>query len=372
MIGRHAWQLAGGLIAALLLSGAAHAHSGGAAYVAVSTQDDQWIATIDLALPEVAGEAALDRDGDGALRWGEVLDGAGDIKAQLQRRLRLSQDGVACRPRTMDELQLMRRATGAHVRIVQHYGCPQGVQSSLAVDAGQWLQDRPDFGVYVTLSTAPDRVALLTGRATSTTLTAKTASSAWQDAWRFLQLGFEHLVTGYDHLAFLALLLLGAMRSAGQHAPAMAHTRWLVVESAKRVTGFTAAHSLTLALAATGMVRLPSAPVEIAIAASIVVTALGLAFGRGWSPDWRIAFGFGLVHGLGFAGLLTELLQGTALVVPLVAFNAGLELAQALLVAASLPLLLWLNRRPVWVPRLASGMSMALALLGSVWLVERL
>ncbi len=372
MIRRHARHAARGLMAALLLSGAAHAHSGGAAYVTLAAQDGAWVATIDLALPEVATEAALDRDGDGALRWREVLDGAGDIQTRLRRRLQLSQRGAACRPTAMDALQLMRRATGAHVRIVQRYDCPQGVLSSLEVDARQWLQDAPDFGVYVTLATARDRVALLAGRATSTTLTATTASSALQEALRFLRLGFEHLLTGYDHLAFLALLLLGAMRSAGQCIVASQRKRSLMIESARVITGFTAAHSLTLALAATGTLRLPGAPVEIAIALSIVVTALGLVFGRRWSPDWRVAFGFGLIHGLGFAGLLTELLQGAALVVPLVAFNLGLEMAQLLLVAASLPLLLWLQRRPAWAPRLASGMSVALALLGSIWLVERL
>jgi HupE / UreJ protein len=162
------------------------------------------------------------------------------------------------------------------------------------------------------------------------------------------------------------------MRSAGRRVETVRGHRPLIAECARLVTGFTAAHSLTLALSVTGLLRLPGGPVEIAIALSIVLTALGLALGRNWSPDWRIAFGFGLVHGLGFAGLLTDLLQGRALVVPLIAFNLGLEMAQLLLVVAALPLMLWLDRRPVWRPRVAAGLSMALALLGSVWLVERL
>jgi hypothetical protein len=128
-------------------------------------------------------------------------------------------------------------------------------------------------------------------------------------------LGFEHVLIGWDHLAFLAALLLGV---AGFGALLAA------------VTAFTLAHSLTLGLAAFGLLRLPPAVVEPAIAVSVLVVALlhlrlGPARARAWVP----AFGFGLLHGCGFAGVLGEIgLPRTAEAVGLLGFNLGVEAGQ--------------------------------------------
>jgi hydrogenase/urease accessory protein HupE len=183
----------------------------------------------------------------------------------------------------------------------------------------------------------------------------RTAATGWFD---FVELGVKHILTGYDHLLFLVALL------------ATARGAWSVV---RIVTAFTLAHSITLSLAALGIVTVPNRIIEPLIAATIVWVALENVFAA--EPDrnrWIWSFGFGLVHGLGFASVLGELgLKGTALVRGLVGFNLGVEIGQLLFVAVFLPVLMLLTRgRGAWLtPRIA---SLAVATIGTYWLVERI
>lgn len=177
----------------------------------------------------------------------------------------------------------------------------------------------------------------------------------------FLGLGVKHILTGYDHLLFLFSLLI-VSRS--------------MVATLKVVTGFTVAHSITLALATFDVVRIPGSIVEPLIAASIVFVALENLLRREIPASrlWLV-LGFGLVHGLGFASVLHELGVGTnggGVVLPLVSFNLGVELGQLLVALPLVPLLAWASRRSVFERRWVPACSVMAALAGGFWLVERL
>jgi len=174
----------------------------------------------------------------------------------------------------------------------------------------------------------------------------------------FFRLGVEHILTGYDHLLFLAALLLGG-----------GSARTVL----KIVTGFTLAHSLTLAASVLGLVAIPGRVVEPLIAASIVWVAVENAWlGRAPARRWLVSFAFGLVHGLGFASALGPLALPTRnLVMALLGFNVGVEAGQVFVIALAIPIGLWARRRP-WEPRLARGLSVAVAIVGAIWFVERL
>ena len=171
----------------------------------------------------------------------------------------------------------------------------------------------------------------------------------------FIAMGVEHIVGGIDHLLFLVALL------------ALVRGFWPTVTI---VTAFTAAHSVTLSLAALGLVDVPSRLVEPLIAASIVWVALEnvlapSAAGR----RWLVAALFGLVHGLGFASALGELgLPPDAMAR---GFNVGVELGQLAFIAVVLPPLAWASRRE-HLPRLPQILSLVVACLGAVWFVERI
>lgn len=172
----------------------------------------------------------------------------------------------------------------------------------------------------------------------------------------FVLLGIEHILTGWDHLAFLLALLAGAKS---------------LKEVVKLATSFTVAHSLTLGLTVLGAIGPPAGLVEAVIALSIVwVAAENLLFEPG-PRRWMLVFAFGLVHGMGFAGVLADM-QWSRPVLGLLAFNAGVEAGQLAVVAAAYPLLRWLKegkRAGPWMGRAFSG---AAACAGLVWLVERL
>jgi hypothetical protein len=173
----------------------------------------------------------------------------------------------------------------------------------------------------------------------------------------FVAMGVEHILGGIDHLLFLVALL------------ALSRGLWQTVSI---VTGFTVAHSITLSLAVLGLVDVPSRIVEPLIAASIVWVAVeNLVAPTGIGRRWLVAAIFGLIHGLGFASALTELdLSREALVRALVGFNLGVELGQLAFVVVFLPPLVWASR-PGRLPRLPQALSVLVAVIGAVWLVER-
>ncbi|PYM57157.1 MAG: hypothetical protein DMD77_13100, partial [Candidatus Rokuibacteriota bacterium] len=164
--------------------------------------------------------------------------------------------------------------------------------------------------------------------------------------------------TGYDHLLFLVALLLRGGR---------------LVSVLKIITAFTVAHSVTLALAVFGLVTIPDRVVEPVIAASIVWVALeNLLLRSAPSQRWLVSFLFGLVHGFGFASAIDTLaLPRARLALALLGFNLGVEAGQAIVVVFLLPLLLWM-RRSMWEPWMMRVASLAVALVGTAWLVQRL
>ncbi len=245
----------------------------------------------------------------------------------------------------------MREVEADGVEILARYTCPvDAATHTFSADYFDALA--PGHRQYLEVSGRP--VAMLSADSPSASFEA--APSTGEVAAEFVQLGVEHIVTGYDHLAFVAGLLLAA-KSLRQ---------MLVI-----VTGFTVAHSITLSLAATGLLTLPSALVEPLIAASIAYVGVENFFNPGVRQRVLITFLLGLVHGFGFAGLLAELgLPGDNLAIALLCFNGGVELGQAVIVALALPLLLRLGRLAAW-PRLMRGLSALVALAGLYWLAER-
>jgi len=186
----------------------------------------------------------------------------------------------------------------------------------------------------------------------------------WQVAWTYIALGVDHILSGVDHLLFVLTLLMvviGWRRLVGT------------------VTAFTIAHSITLALAALGFVRVPGPPVEAIIALSIVFVAAEIIRGRQGNPGltsrlpWIVAFSFGLLHGFGFAGALSEIgLPQSSIPLALFTFNVGVEIGQLMFITAIL-LLYALGKRfqltpPEWAWRMP---SYAIGGIAAFWVIER-
>lgn len=173
---------------------------------------------------------------------------------------------------------------------------------------------------------------------------------------QFLKLGIFHIFTGYDHILFLlGLLLVGGS----------------FLDIVKIVTSFTLAHSLTLSLAALGIVNLPARLIEAGIAFSIVYIALENLLFKTFDKRWLVSFFFGLVHGFGFANVLKEMhLPRSGLISSLFSFNLGVEVGQVAIVLVILPLL-WILRRTKAYGAVVTSASVFILSLGLFWFYQR-
>ena len=178
--------------------------------------------------------------------------------------------------------------------------------------------------------------------------------------FRFLILGIEHILTGYDHLVFLLALLLAGGSLAS---------------NAKIITSFTVAHSMTLVLATLGLVSMSPSIVEPLIAVSIVFVGIENLVRWHLTARWLVTFGFGLIHGLGFASVLRDLgisgFDAYATAMPLLSFNLGAEVAQVAIAGLVLPLVWHFQRRPAFAAKYTPALSFLIVLAGAFWFLAR-
>lgn len=239
--------------------------------------------------------------------------------------------------------------------------CPGGlVGKTVGVDG--IASSRADVLLRVALADGASARQVLTASEPSYTVTGD--AGRWGVVTDYCLLGFEHILAGWDHLLFvLALVLLvGWGRSLV----------WTV-------TAFTLGHSVTLALAVLGVVSVPQGPIEAAIAASIFVLAVeltrSLAGHRTLTQryPWAVASAFGLLHGLGFAGALSEAgLPAGEIPLALFAFNVGIELGQLAFVGVVLLAMAALRAVPVSWPRAAKALpAYGIGVMAVYWFLER-
>jgi hypothetical protein len=329
----------------------------------------------DIALRDLDYVLQLDRNGNGEISWGEVRQRSEDITRLATSRLQLSSADQPCNWATASPLMLDKHSDGTYAVLSLTAQCASlsgalKARYSLLFDVDpshrglvQWIGPG---------SQTPQ--ALVFGTESAEQSLALQAPGPWQTLRQYLVDGVWHIWIGYDHILFLLALLLPAVlvRQQGQWHGAP-HLAGAVKEVVKVVTAFTLAHSITLSLAALGVISLPSRLVESAIAASVVLAALNNLRGTIEGRRWVMAFVFGLLHGFGFASVLADLgLPQGALVLALVGFNVGVELGQLAIVAVFLPLAFSLRGTGFYQFGVLKVGSLLVALLASWWLVQRM
>jgi hydrogenase/urease accessory protein HupE len=279
------------------------------------------------------------------------------VLSYMRSHAEVLSDGIPCKP---DEGKVLPADT--HITVTLVWTCPD--RGTLRYRLSLFRDVDPSAQHLVALNTQTGKQDFVLDKNTPELALSGAVPSTFEVARHFLAAGIEHIFLGYDHIAFLIAILLWASRL------------WPVV---KAVTAFTLAHSITLSLAALDVVRIPSAIIEPAIAASIVYVAVENFTTRDADKRWRETFLFGLLHGFGFASALDELgLPREKLIAALAAFNCGVEIGQVLIVATAFGLLSAVDRwqisktsGPVRNPALVHAVSFAIVLLGSYWFVSR-
>ena len=354
----------GQLLLALLLSALAFplaAHPPGLSSVDISLQPQRMLVKITFALQDIEAFAPMDSDLDAEVSDAEREAAKPTIARLLAQQFRIAVDEQDQQPQS-EGLVSFDDQNNAHVEF--QYPAASGHQ--LLVQSKLLAQMPEGHREYLTIKQA-DEITLAENMLNQArdqivvvidgTAEKNASEGTFID---FFKLGIEHILTGYDHLLFLLGLL------------AVTHNFWPAL---KIITFFTIAHSITLACAGLNLVQLPSSFVEPFIAATIVYVGLENLI-RGEHPKGRqwLTFGFGLVHGFGFAGVLQELeisSAGGGILLPLLSFNLGIETGQISVAAIVLPLIWWLNGKASIAPLFLKSCSVAVSLMGAYWLVER-
>ncbi len=360
------------LIAALLLTtDAARAHTQSTSYLNLCATPAGFTGEWHLALRDLEDGVGLDMNDDGAITWSELSARKDTVYAYALSRLHLRGDDQTGTLH-INELLVEKHSDGAYAVLrfdVEGWSHPKTIEiiysaffdidpkhrGLLRLEAG----GQTHLGVF-----SPD---------TSTQIVELALPAARAPFVTFLLEGIWHIWSGYDHILFLlALLLPGVLlRQDGRWQPVPAAPS-AFVNVLKIVTAFTVAHSITLSLSALGFVHLPTRLVESAIAASVVLAAFNNLVPFFAERGWMVAFGFGLLHGFGFANALRDLgLHNGQLAQTLFGFNLGVELGQLAIVGVFLPTALCFRGLMFYQNFVLRLGSAAIMIVASTWMAER-
>jgi hypothetical protein len=368
------WILLLATLMSAAFGSAAEAHKPSDSYltlkVAGNAIDGQW----DIALRDLDYALGLDANQDGAITWGEVKAKHADIAAYALARLRLGPAGAPC-PAQVRQHLIDNHSDGAYA-VLRFTATCSTAPKVLSVGYRLFFDLDPQHRGLLRLEYQGATRAGIFGTEESDQAFTLGESSRWKQFLDYASEGVRHIWTGFDHLLFLLSLLLPAVlvRSPvrGQRWQPAAGFAAAFLDVVKVVSAFTLAHSITLALAALSVIRLPSRWVESAIALSVVLAALNNIRPLVYEKRWVIAFCFGLVHGFGFAAVLADLgLPPGSLLLALVAFNLGVELGQLAIVSVFLPSAYLLRASGLYKGLFLTTGSTAIALIASLWLIQR-
>ncbi len=255
----------------------------------------------------------------------------------------------------------VRLVPGCALRGPRLFSCPGGLEGR-KVELG-WFSGIPAVPVLARVTWKDGQSATALGEAGQSVLTLPDREQPGSVFLGYLRIGIEHILFGWDHLAFVTCLVI------------LAGTRRRIL---LMVTGFTLGHALTITAASLGYVGLASAPIEATIALSIMILAGEILRGDRQTLAWRypvaVAIAFGLLHGFGFAGALAEIgLPRSELGLGLLAFNLGIEMGQLLFIACLAALATFLKRR--WSPDISGlcrGLATGIGMIAAFWLLSRL
>ena len=365
-------SLAAALLLAFLPLHPAQAHKPSDSYLSLGINGTKITGQWDIALRDIEYAIGLDADGNGEITWGEVKARHADIASYALARLTVRTGDSAC-PLLAKEHLIDEHSDGAYAVLRFEGDCSR-------------TPDALDIRYSLFFDFDSQHKGLLKLESESGTLSGVFAADRGEQRFelrtrsaleQFLDFGREgvwHIWLGFDHVLFLLSLLLPAVlvfhRGRWQQVQRFRPALWDVV---RVVTAFTVAHSITLSLAALEFISLPSRLVESTIAFSVLLAALNNIRPVVEGRRWMMAFAFGLIHGFGFASVLTDLgLPRDSLLLALVGFNLGVEAGQLIIVSAFLPLAFMLRSTPLYRRGMMTGGSLLIALVALVWMLERL
>ncbi|MGE5714817.1 MAG: HupE/UreJ family protein [Betaproteobacteria bacterium] len=354
-----------------LATAPASAHKPSDSYLVLDVRNGVISGQWDIALRDLDHAIGLDGDDDGALTWHEVRGHHDAIAAFALSHLRISRGDARCATGAVSHL-IDEHSDGAYAVLRFDVRCPS-TGGPVRIEYSLFFDLDPQHRGLLRLIDGDGTLTAIFSPSQPTIALDADAASPWRQLVDYVEEGVWHIWIGFDHILFLLTLLLPSvlLRDGSGWRP-VARFRQAFVQVLKIVTAFTVAHSLTLSLAVLGAVTPPSRLVESLIAFSVMIAGANNVVPVVTRYLWGVAFGFGLIHGFGFASVLVDLgLPRSALTLALFGFNLGVELGQLALVAAFLPFAFLLRRTGGYRRWLMPAGSLTVAGIATLWLVER-
>lgn len=354
-------------------------HELGQAYIYLKVYDDSLVARLEVTVRDLEEALGFGWDPEAGITEADLAARLDSIRAYVEPRFSLGTAEGPFDP-VFRQSSLLPVQFGAFVQLEYFIDETEGIPDEIEAEMTVLFEvDRTHRNFLLvehnwrtaTFNNESQFALFFTPNAPSQTLDL-TSSSIWKGLWGMIWLGVLHIWIGIDHILFLVALMLPSVlqRKDGKWQPVGSFKEGFINIIAV-ITFFTLAHSVTLALAGLGLVRLPSAFVESVIALSIAVAAAANFMPRLRIREWILAFVFGLFHGFGFASVMGDIGVGTDhLIKSVFGFNVGVELGQVAIIAAIFPVLFLVRNWKTYVPGMKFG-SLALIVISMIWFGER-
>lgn len=353
----------------LALSQLSIAHQLSTAYLNLyQTQAGQSTGRFQISLQDLSIHVDLDRDHDAEVSWGEIKQLTPQLLSWLQNHLNIQDASSSCQAIQFQQMLIDQHFNENYLVMDFTLSCAD--HSSLEVVYDGLFKVNPNHKLIVNYQATETTISRIMSAQQTQIFLRSEQVQPWQSFKEYTYQGVVHILIGLDHIMFLICLLFSAVlkRSASGQYMAVKHTFKHVL---LLVTAFTLAHSVTLVLTAVNWISLPSRWVEVVIALTVGLTALHNLYSF-IKRLVLVTFVFGLFHGMGFAGVLGELgLPPEAQMLPILAFNIGVELGQIMLIFLILPMLLLLRRHLSWADVVFKASSLVIFLLAIYWVVQR-
>lgn len=354
----------------ILFSSTVFAHKSSDSYLHIEGQDKQTRVMWEIAIRDLENVLTVDLNDDGEITWAEIRGLEESLYDYVTDRFSMVSNGKNCKL-SSSPVQINYHSDGAY--LVMHLQTPCELSKATQLNYQLFFDVDTQHRGLLNLTNNNVQTSHVFSPEETVFEYIEEKNSHWDSFGSYVWQGVWHIWIGYDHILFLVSLLLPAVliwrekswqaRDSGKES---------LIDVVKIVTAFTVAHSLTLCMVILADVSLPVAIVESAIALSVVIVALNNLRPVLRVNRWQMGFGFGLIHGFGFANVLLELqLTNQALISSLIGFNLGVELGQLAIVFAFLPIAYMIRNYWVYQKVVLKLGSVAIASLGIVWLVER-
>lgn len=356
----------------LCLAGNVSAHQMSTGYLNLNTSEQQDnTGQIQLRWFDLDNAIGLDANSDGQLLWGEVLQRQNALINFLQQNLTFVATEQSCELNFSPLLQIDEHFNEGYLAADFSWTCLDNT-SPLTVSYSGIFQQDSDHKLLINAQGALGFASGVIKNANGSFFIDLQQTSMWQTFSLYVYQGVLHIFMGIDHILFLiALLLTCALSRENQRWVAKVDNKSIFKTTAWIVTAFTLAHSLTLTATAMDWITPSSQWVELGIAVSVLLTALNNIWPFVLRLGW-ITFAFGLLHGMGFAGVLGELgLAKDQKLISVLSFNVGVELGQLMILMIALPLLIMASKRNWYQHYGVKFCSASIALVALSWSIQR-